>query len=489
MKNISMLINTADKRSHINPEIYGHFSEHLGRCIYNGMYVGENSEIPNINGVRKDVIEAFKEIKMPVLRWPGGCFADEYHWKDGIGEKSQRKKMINTNWGGVTEDNSFGTNEFFDLCEEIGCEPYLAGNLGSGTVQELSEWIEYITFDGVSPMADLRRKNGREKPWKLKYLGIGNENWGCGGSMRPEYYCDEYRRYQSFCKNFSGNELYKIACGPNSNDYNWTDVVMSNLGEWNTKAISLHYYTVPTGDWNKKGSATEFSDEEYYETISKTLYMDELIKHHSGIMSRRDPEGKIGLIVDEWGCWYDVEEGTNPGFLYQQNTMRDAIVAACNLNIFNNHSDKVVMANLAQAVNVLQSLILTEGEKMVKTPTYHVFDLFKTHQGGELCYSYADNCQAGGKIPMISQSASVKDGVLTDTIANCSIDDDAHICCDIAGENYQNIECRILDNEVRDYNDFDNCDKVAPKEYSAKMTEKGFEIDLPKCSVVVVTMR
>ena len=489
MKNISMLINTADKRSHINPEIYGHFSEHLGRCIYNGMYVGENSEIPNINGVRKDVIEAFKEIKMPVLRWPGGCFADEYHWKDGIGEKSQRKKMINTNWGGVTEDNSFGTNEFFDLCEEIGCEPYLAGNLGSGTVQELSEWIEYITFDGVSPMADLRRKNGREKPWKLKYLGIGNENWGCGGSMRPEYYCDEYRRYQSFCKNFSGNELYKIACGPNSNDYNWTDVVMSNLGEWNTKAISLHYYIVPTGDWNKKGSATEFSDEEYYETISKTLYMDELIKHHSGIMSRRDPEGKIGLIVDEWGCWYDVEEGTNPGFLYQQNTMRDAIVAACNLNIFNNHSDKVVMANLAQAVNVLQSLILTEGEKMVKTPTYHVFDLFKTHQGGELCYSYANNCQAGGKIPMISQSASVKDGVLTVTIANCSIDDDAHICCDIAGENYQNIECRILDNEVRDYNDFDNCDKVVPKEYSAKMTEKGFEIDLPKCSVVVVTMR
>lgn len=363
MKNISMLINTADKRSYINPEIYGHFSEHLGRCIYNGMYVGENSEIPNIKGVRKDVIEAFKEIKMPVLRWPGGCFADEYHWKDGIGEKSQRKKMINTNWGGVTEDNSFGTNEFFDLCEEIGCEPYLAGNLGSGTVQELSEWIEYITFDGVSPMADLRRKNGREKPWKLKYLGIGNENWGCGGSMRPEYYCDEYRRYQSFCKNFSGNELYKIACGPNSNDYNWTDVVMSNLGECHTKAISLHYYTVPTGDWNKKGSATEFSDEEYYETISKTLYMDELIKRHSEIMSRRDPEGKIGLIVDEWGCWYDVEEGTNPGFLYQQNTMRDAIVAACNLNIFNNHSDKVVMANLAQAVNVCSLLSSQRARK------------------------------------------------------------------------------------------------------------------------------
>ena len=486
MKNISMLINTADKRSHINPEIYGHFSEHLGRCIYNGMYVGENSEIPNIKGVRKDVIEAFKEIKMPVLRWPGGCFADEYHWKDGIGEKSQRKKMINTNWGGVTEDNSFGTNEFFDLCEEIGCEPYLAGNLGSGTVQELSEWIEYITFDGVSPMADLRRKNGREKPWKLKYLGIGNENWGCGGSMRPEYYCDEYRRYQSFCKNFSGNELYKVACGPNSNDYNWTDVVMSNLGEWHTKAISLHYYTVPTGDWNKKGSATEFSDEEYYETISKTLYMDELIKRHSEIMSRRDPEGKIGLIVDEWGCWYDVEEGTNPGFLYQQNTMRDAIVAACNLNIFNNHSDKVVMANLAQAVNVLQSVILTEGDKMIKTPTYHVFDLFKTHQNNEAvyCYTQNENMSEGKNAPMISVSASVNEKSMTITAANCSLTEEAAVECSIFGFKASSVSCRILTNEAHSYNDFDCPDRVSITEHTAVIKDNVLKLNIPPCAVV-----
>ena len=288
MKNIKLTLNAADRISHINPEIYGHFSEHLGRCIYNGIYVGEDSEIPNKKGVRTDIIEAFRKIKMPVLRWPGGCFADEYHWKDGIGEKSARKKMINTNWGGVTEDNSFGTHEFFDLCEEIGCEPYLAGNLGSGTVQELSEWIEYITFDGVSPMAELRRKNGREKPWKLKYLGIGNENWGCGGNMRPEYYADEYRRYQSFCKNFSGNELFRIACGPSADDYNWTDKLLESVKSWHTKAISLHYYTLPTGNWSAKGSATEFTSAEYYETISRTLFMEELIKRHTAVMERHD---------------------------------------------------------------------------------------------------------------------------------------------------------------------------------------------------------
>ena len=482
-----LIINEENKKSHIEPEIYGHFSEHLGRCIYEGIYVGEKSEIPNVNGMRTDVVDALKELKVPVLRWPGGCFADEYHWMDGIGPKEKRKKMINTHWGGVVEDNSFGTHEYMELCRQIGCKTYVNGNLGSGTVREMSEWVEYMTFEGVSPMADLRKENGHEAPWKVDYFGVGNENWGCGGNMRPEYYADVYKRYQTFCRNYSGNRLYRIACGSSSADYNWTEVMMKNLESNNVDAIDLHYYTMPV--WPEMESATDFDDELYYKTIAAANFSDELITRHSEIMNRYDPEKKIGLVIGEWGCWHNVEEGTNPGFLYQQNTMRDAIVAAIELNVFNRHSDRVVMANLAQAVNVLQSLILTEGEKMVKTPTYHVFDLFKTHQGGELCYSYADNCQAGGKIPMISQSASVKDGVLTVTIANCSIDDDAHICCDIAGENYQNIECRILDNEVRDYNDFDNCDKVAPKEYSAKMTEKGFEIDLPKCSVVVVTMR
>ncbi|MGN0634196.1 MAG: alpha-N-arabinofuranosidase [Oscillospiraceae bacterium] len=479
-----MVINANDKLGRINPEIYGHFSEHLGRCIYNGIYVGEDSAIPNINGVRTDILEAFKEIKMPVLRWPGGCFADEYHWRDGIGEKSSRKKMINTHWGGVVEDNSFGTHEFFDLCEEIGCQPYLAGNMGSGTVSELAEWIEYITFDGVSPMADLRRKNGREKPWKLKYLGIGNENWGCGGNMRPEYYADEYRRYQTYCRNFSGNELFKIACGPNSDDVEWTDKLLDIVKDNHTRAISLHYYTVPTGDWNHKGSAVDFSDEEYYNTISSTLYMDKLIEKHKSVITKHGAD--IKLVVDEWGCWYDVEEGTNPGFLYQQNTMRDAIVAALNLNIFNSHCDIVCMANLAQAVNVLQALILTEGDKMIKTPTYHVFDLFKSHQGSDAvyCHTQNQNIADGKNVPMLSVSASVNEKSMTVTAANCSLNEAASVECSIFGFYGGNVSCRILNGEVHSFNDFDSPERVKISEHTAVVENNVLKIEIPPCAVV-----
>lgn len=488
MKKLKMSVNSLDRKSHINREIYGHFSEHLGRCIYGGIYVGENSPIPNTNGIRNDVIDAFRQIKMPVLRWPGGCFADEYHWKDGIGDKASRKKMVNTNWGGVSEDNSFGTHEFMELCELVGCEPYIAGNLGSGTVQELAEWVEYMTSEGGSPISELRKKNGREKPWKLKYLGIGNENWGCGGSMRPEYYADEYRRYQSFCKNFSGNSLYKVACGPSADDYNWTDVLMKNIGTWGAGAISLHYYTIPTGDWGKKGSSTDFSTEEYYSTIEKTMYIDELITRHDCVMNRYDAEKKVGIIVDEWGCWYDVEPGTNPGFLYQQNTMRDAIVAAINLNIFNNHSDRVVMANLAQAVNVLQAVVLTEGEKLIKTPTFHVFDLYKTHQDGELVYSWVEDEKNAGGTSAISQSASVKDGVMTVTLANTSLDEEYEIECDLYGFEAKSAVARILSGDVYDYNDFDNADKVAVKDYSVDVSDGRITVKLPKCSVVSVVI-
>ena len=487
MKTIKAVVNTLDRKSHINREVYGHFSEHLGRCIYNGIYVGENSPIPNTNGVRNDVLDAFRQIRMPVLRWPGGCFADEYHWRDGIGDKSTRKKMINTHWGGVTEDNSFGTHEFFDMCEQIGCEPYLAGNLGSGTVEELSDWIEYITFDGVSPNAELRRKNGREKPWKLKYLGIGNENWGCGGNMRPEHYADLYRQYQTYCRNFSGNELFKIACGPNADDYNWTKTLLDIVKDWHTKAISLHYYTVPTGNWDKKGSATEFSDEEYYSTIAKTRYIEELIVKHQAIISQYSDN--IKLIVDEWGCWYDVEEGTNPGFLYQQNTMRDALVAAVNLNIFNNHSDIVYMANLAQAVNVLQSLLLTEGEKLVKTPTFHVFDMFKTHQDSELLYSFCEN-DADANAQAISHSASIaKDGSLTLTYANTSLDTGYSIECELIGKKAQKAQARILTSDnVRAHNTFDAPETVLPKEYAVQSTDSGISFDLPAHSVVSIVI-
>ena len=490
MKALKMTINARDKISHINKEIYGNFTEHLGRCIYNGIYVGEDSAIPNTRGIRNDIVDAFKEIALPVLRWPGGCFADEYHWRDGIGDKALRPKMINTNWGGVTEDNSFGTHEFFDLCEQVGCEPYIAGNLGSGTVEELSKWVEYMTSDSICPMADERRANGQEKAWKLKYLGIGNENWGCGGNMRPEFYVDEYKRYQSFCKNHSGNELFKIACGPNADDYNWTEVLMKNLNSSQAKGISLHYYTIPTGDWGKKGSALSFDEDEYYHTISSTIYIDDIIKGHKRIMDRYDPKNEIGLIVDEWGCWYDVEEGTNPGFLYQQNTMRDAIVAAFNLNIFNRNSDRVIMANIAQAVNVLQAVILTEGEALVKTPTFYVFKLFKGHHDGELVYSHIENeLVSDRKVPAVSQSVSVKGDTMTVTLSNCSLDKEYEIDADILGFDAKSASAEIICAEVHAFNDFNKAENVTAKPYQARVENGRLKLTLPACSVVAVTLK
>lgn len=484
MKKISIVINADDRLGHISPEIYGHFSEHLGRCIYNGIYVGENSPIPNTDGIRNDIIEAFRNIKAPVFRWPGGCFAEEYHWQDGIGEKALRRKIVNTNWGGVTEDNSFGTHEFMRFCELVGCKPYINVNVGSGSVREMSEWIEYMTSDAESPLTEQRKKNGRAEPWKLEYLGVGNENWGCGGNMRPEYYADVYKRYQTFCHNYSGNRLYRIACGPSSADYNWTEVMMKNLDSNNVDAIDLHYYTMPV--WPEMESATDFDDELYYKTIAAANFSDELITRHSEIMNRYDPEKKIGLVIGEWGCWHKVEEGTNPGFLYQQNTMRDAIVAAIELNVFNRHSDRVVMANLAQAVNVLQSVILTENDKMIKTPTYHVFDLFKTHQNNEAvyCYTQNENMSEGKNAPMISVSASVNEKSMTVTAANCSLTEEATVECSIFGFKASSVSCRILTNEAHSYNDFDCPDRVSITEHTAVIKDNVLKLNIPPCAVV-----
>ncbi len=488
MKELTLTLNPRDKRSRINKEIYSNFSEHLGRCIYDGIYVGEDSDIPNIEGFRKDVVEAFRAIKLPVLRWPGGCFADEYYWRDGVGEKSTRTKVVN-NWGHIVEDNSFGTHEFLRFCELVGCEPYISGNVGSGTVKELKDWVEYITFDGVSPMCELRRKNGRERPWKLKYLGIGNESWGCGGNMTPEYYCDQYKQYATFCREYSGNKLFKIACGPNAFDYNWTEVCMKRITPANMDGLSLHYYTVPTCNWDHKGSSTDFDTDEYYSTLRVTLQMETLITRHSEIMNRYDPEKKVGLIVDEWGCWYDVEPDTNPSFLYQLNTMRDAIVAAINLNIFNSHSDRVYMANIAQAVNVLQAVMLTEGARTVKTPTYHVFDLYTKHMDGTLIYSHVENENASDGVPAISQSASINEnGDIIVTAANCSLENGYTL--NIRGaENITSAECRILTGEVHSLNSFDSPENVTIKPLEAECSGGTVSVTLPACSVAEIVLK
>lgn len=372
----------------ISKYIYGHFAEHLGRCIYEGLYVGSDSTIPNKNGIRTDVVEALKAINIPVLRWPGGCFADEYHWRDGIGTKAERKKIVNTHWGGVTETNHFGTHEFFELIDQLGCEAYINGNVGSGTVQEMQEWIEYMSMAGESPMATHRRENGRIEPWSVKFFGIGNESWGCGGNMRPQYYADLYRRYQTYVRQYGDDKIYKIACGPNVDDYQWMEEVMKNASDF-MDGISLHHYAL-TGAWEDKGPALNFAEEHWWSLIKSAKKMDELITKHSTIMDTYDPQQRVGLIIDEWGSWLAVEPGTNPGFLYQQNTIRDAMVAAVTLNVFHKHAERVQMANIAQTVNVLQAMLLTEGEAMVKTPSYYVFDLYQVHQGAERVDSYGD---------------------------------------------------------------------------------------------------
>lgn len=482
-----LVINVSNKKSKINKEIYGHFSEHLGRCIYEGLYVGEDSSIPNKNGMRTDVVNALKDISIPMLRWPGGCFADEYHWKDGIGPKENRKKMINTHWGGVLEDNSFGTHEFMELCEQLGCEPYINGNLGSGTVQEMSEWVEYLTFDGVSPMADLRAKNGRKEPWKVKYFGIGNENWGCGGNMTPEHYANEYRRYQTYVRNYGENRLFKVAGGPNVDDYNWCDVTM-RIAHWHMDALSLHYYTFENS-WEDKGDAVDFDVNGWYKTLKNALRMEELVEKHSKIMDKYDPNKRIALAVDEWGCWFNVEKGTNPGFLYQQNTMRDALVAGLTFDIFNKHSDRVRIANIAQMVNVLQAIILTEGEKMILTPTYHVFNMYKHHQDATLVDSFIETELIGegdAKIINLSESCSIgQDGKLHITINNTSVTESYQVNGAIVDMTVKAVKAEILTNEMAAHNTFDNPEVVGVKEFTDfTVTSEGIDFVIPPCSVV-----
>lgn len=470
---------TKEKGPKISKYIYGHFAEHLGRCIYEGIYVGEDSSIPNVNGMRTDVVEALKNIKIPVLRWPGGCFADEYHWKDGIGPKENRKKIVNTNWGGVTENNHFGTHEYFELLRQLGCEAYINGNVGSGTVQEMQEWIEYMTMDGESPMANLRRENGHDAPWKVKFFGVGNESWGCGGNMRPDYYADVYRRYQTFVRQYGKDKIYKIACGPNIDDYNWMDRVMSIAAPF-MDGISLHHYAL-TGAWEDKGPALGFEESQWWSLLKSAKKMDELITKHSTIMDKYDPEKRVGLIVDEWGSWLAVEPGTNPGFLYQQNTIRDAMVAALTLNIFHKHADRVHMANIAQTVNVLQAMILTEGDKMVKTPSYHVFDLYKVHQDADVVASYGDESDT------LSYTVSKKDGMISISLCNYSLTDTQIL--DVAGEFGDTIaEARyITADKMDEHNDFEHPENITIKDFDgAKLVDGQLSITIPPMSVATI---
>jgi alpha-N-arabinofuranosidase len=480
----------------VNRNIYGHFAEHLGRGIYEGIWVGPASTVPNTRGIRNDVLAALKALDIPVLRWPGGCFADEYHWKDGIGPRAKRPAMINTHWGGVVEDNSFGTHEFMDLVELLGTDAYITGNVGSGTPQEMMEWVEYLTSDAVSPMANLRRQNGREKAWRVPYFGIGNEPWGCGGNMRPEYYADEFRKYNTFIKNYDrAKPIYRIAGGASDFNYTWTEVLMDRVGR-RMNAASLHYYTLPTGNWNKKGSATQFDEDQWFSTLSRTLKMDELITKHAAIMDKSDPEKRTGLAVDEYGTWYDVEPGSEPGFLYQQNTLRDAVAAALNFHIFQRHADRVVMANIAQTVNVLQAMILTDKEKMLRTPTYWVFEMFKVHQGGTFLpveLQAPDYVFGQERIPMVSASATraADTSAVQLSLANTSPAQGVTLFVKLAGLSPKSVAGRVLTAPAMNaHNTFAAPDAVKPVPFDgASIKGDSLEVKLPAKSVVILTLR
>jgi alpha-N-arabinofuranosidase len=493
-QNTASLTLTGGTNLTISKHIYGQFAEHLGHGIYGGFWVDENLPVAKQDRIRLDVVNALKQIKIPNLRWPGGCFADEYHWRDGIGPSDQRPRMVNTNWGGVTEDNSFGTHEFLSLCSLLGCEPYFAANVGSGTVEEMSKWIEYVNSNSNSTIAGLRGFNGHPEPYKVTFWGIGNESWGCGGNMTPEFYADQFKRYAAFAKDYPGVPLKKIASGPNSDDYNWTSVIMKNIPSWMMWGVSLHYYTVPTGIWGHKGSATSFTENEYFETMQRCLKMEELVTKHSIIMDQYDPEKKVALVVDEWGVWTDPEPGTNPGFLYQQNSMRDALIAATNLNIFNNHCDRVRGAALAQTINVLQSLILTNNDKMLLTPTYHVFDMYKVHQDAKYLALKlnAPNYQVGNNtIPAINVSASQDaSGKIHISLVNLDLHNDISIRTTLAELNWKTVKGQILTSaNITDVNTFENPDKLHLANFTgAKKEGDKLVVLIPKKSVVTLEL-
>jgi alpha-N-arabinofuranosidase len=490
---VSLTIDTAKPGPVIDKNIYGQFAEHLGTGIYEGMWVGPESKIPNTKGWRNDVVGALKKMHVPLVRWPGGCFADEYHWKDGIGPRGKRPVKVNTNWGGVAESNAVGTHEFFDLIDLLGADAYVNGNLGTGSAQEMSEWIEYMTSDSKSTLADMRRKNGHEKPFKVAYFAIGNEAWGCGGNMRPEYYADQYRQVETFLRAPAAYRPKMIASGGNDNDSSWSEILAKSL-KGRVDGISFHYYTVPTGVWEVKGAATGFPEKEWASTMASTLRMDTHIRNNAAAMDKADPEKKIGLFVDEWGTWYDVEKGTNAGFLFQQNTIRDAVVAALNFNIFHEHADRVRMTNIAQMVNVLQSMIITDKDRMFVTPTYHAFEMYVPFQGATtLPLTLADNPTTvvnDVNVPEVSASAARgTDGKLYLALVNTNPGKAADVAVNVAGQAVKAVHGRVLTAGAMDaHNTFQAPQAVKPAPFDAAAANGKLNLSIPAKSVVVVAV-
>ena len=469
----------------IEPEVYGQFAEHLGSGIYGGLWVGPKSKIANTRGWRNDVVQALRKLEVPVVRWPGGCFADDYDWRDGIGDPAKRPVRLNRWWGGVSETNRVGTHEFMDLVEQLGAEAYVAGNMGTMTPRAMSQWLEYMTASGKSALTDERRRNGRDKPWKLKYFGIGNESWGCGGNMRPEFQSDLHNQYATF---LSAPGLVRVASGDGTANDHLIDILMERSIN-HLDALTLHQYTIPFG-WEHKGQATGFDAERWAKTLQSALTIEGRIATITGLMDKRDPAKRVALFVDEWGTWHDPEPGTNPGFLYQQNTLRDAMVAALSLDVFHRHTDRVKMTNIAQMVNVLQAMVLTDGPRMLLTPTYHVFDMYKPFKGATPLKAAVETPRwrkGDVELPSVDFTAArAADGTTVLALVNLDPERPARVQTNLTGA----AQGRVLTAAAMDaHNTFDQPQALVPAPYAAKAGDSGLALDLPPKSIVVVTVK
>jgi alpha-N-arabinofuranosidase len=482
--NVTLTVTAEVAGPRIEPAIQGQFVEHLGSGVYGGLWVGPDSSIPNTRGFRNDAIAALRRIHVPVVRWPGGCFADDYDWRDGIGPPGQRPVRLNKVWGNVPDDNRVGTHEFLDFVEMLGADAYVAGNMGSMPPRAMAQWLEYMTSDGGSSLAAERRANGRAKPWKIRYFGIGNESWGCGGHMRPEYAADLHRQYATFLR----TPVVRVASGDGEGDDHVTDVMMERAGA-DMDALSLHHYTV-IGPWEAKGRATGFDAATWARTMQSVVEgTEQHIARTLRIMDRHDPKRRVALFVDEWGMWHDPEPGTNGAFLQQQNTLRDAMVAALSFDIFHRHTERVKMANIAQMVNVLQAMILTDGPRMVLTPTYHLFDLYQPFQGAiPLVTKIATPLYREGAIelPAVDVSAArAADGSTVIALVNLDPGRAAHVVTNLD----QAATGRVLTADAMDaHNTFDRPDTILPLPFQASVKAGQLTLDLPPKAIVVVSV-
>ncbi|WP_349322001.1 alpha-L-arabinofuranosidase C-terminal domain-containing protein [Asticcacaulis sp. MM231] len=474
----------------ISRYVFGQFSEHLGRGIYDGIWVGPNSRIPNVRGIRSDVVGALKAIRVPVVRWPGGCFADEYAWRDGIGPRAKRPARKNNWWAGSPETNAFGTHEYFDFVEQIGADAYVSMNVGASTPTEMRQWVEYMTSDGDDTLAQERRRNGRDKPWPLKFVGIGNEYWGCGGKMTPQQYGREFMRFTAFYH----SQTMRVAVGAKNGLTEWTDAVMGEALE-KMDAISVHYYTSPTGNVDVTKPATGFDTQDWADTFVQTMKMDDYITAHSRVMDAHDPQKRVALFIDEWGTWYTVETGTEPGHLYQQNSLRDGLVAAVNFDIFIRHSDRVRMANIAQTVNVLQSLILTRGSEMVLTPTYYAYQMYVPFQEATALplRLAAPDIKVGSRwMPSLSGAAARgAKGEYLLALTNLSPQEAVETRLDLGGLKAQTLSAQILTaSEMDAHNDFGRPASVTPQPFDGARLENGYVVlTQPAKSLIVLTLK